>query len=628
MAVTINRRTLLFKPDPKRVIARFFSLGPERSKKVITRVLSLSEEDALQTLNQTLRDFSERHRNISRIFNRHFQCVEPLIREVGTDPDTLTQERRLLIGAYFTHEYSIESAAFFNPSMVEDPDQANLEEGQKRVIVSFRATGEGHVSSIAFRGGIVDKNNHLEFKTPGRLVDEAETIQRHVYHKDDFIKKLSEMDVHKPEVIKLVMDKLDDTFIYGQLQGAIAAARKEIDPTFTKDKVFQSIDWLASSHYEITFSMDTAIADRVIFPIASTESNGIEDARFVKFIDDDGSVKYYATYTAYNGYSILPKLIVTNDFYRFRIMPINGPSTQNKGMALFPRKINGKYVMLSRFDGENNYIMFSDNVNYWEDAAVKVQDPHYPWEFIQLGNSGSPIETEYGWLVVTHGVGPMRRYVLGAILLNLDDPRKVIGHLSEPLLIPNEQEREGYVPNVVYSCGSIIHNDELIIPYAMSDYCSGFASVSLKELFEKMLPGSGAYLKNGRKKKHVHTILLVDDDKITQHLASHILHSAGYQVVIATDGLDALMEISKQPFDLIISDVEMPNLTGFQLLEFLNERKYDIPVVFLTSHTNRESELHGLKLGAIDYFKKPIDGELMLLRLKKLFEGVEIGNRE
>ncbi|NWJ51729.1 MAG: response regulator [Bacteroidetes bacterium] len=619
MAVTINRRTLLFKPDPKRVIARFFSLGPERSKKVISRILSLSEDDTLQTLNQTLRDFSERHRNISRIFTRHFHCVESLIHEVGTDPETLTQERRLLIGAYFTHEYSIESAAFFNPSMVEDPDQANLEEGQKRVIVSFRATGEGHVSSIAFRGGIIDKNNHLEFKTPGRLVDEAETIQRHVYHKEDFIKKLTEMDVHKPEVIKLVMDKLGDSFIYGELQGAITAARQEIDPTFTKDKVFETINWLASSHYEITFSMDTAISDRVIFPIASTESNGIEDARFVRFTDDDGTIKYYATYTAYNGYSILPKLIVTNDFYRFKIMPINGQSAQNKGMALFPRKINGKFAMLSRHDGENNYIMFSDNVNYWEDVAVKVQDPHYPWEFIQLGNSGSPIETDYGWLVVTHGVGTMRRYVLGAILLDLDDPRKVIGHLSEPLLIPNEQEREGYVPNVVYSCGSIINNDELIIPYAMSDYCSGFASVSLKELFEKMLPGKGAYLKNGKKKKHINNILLVDDDKITQRLATHILKSAGYHVVIAKDGLDALMEISKQPFDLIISDVEMPNLTGFQLLEFLNERNYEIPVVFLTTHTNRESEMHGLKLGAVEYFKKPIDGEMMLLRLKKLF---------
>ena len=429
------------------------------------------------------------------------------------------------------------------------------------------------------------------------------------------------MDVHKQEVIDKVMNKLDDTFVYGQLQAALSATRKEVDLTFTKDKVFQAISWLASSHYEITFSMDTAISDRVIFPISYSESNGIEDARFVKFTDDDGSVKYYGTYTAYDGYRVLPKLISTSDFYHFKIMPINGQSAQNKGMALFPRKINGKYVMLSRYDGENSYIMFSNDVNYWEDEAILLQEPHFPWEFIQLGNSGSPIETEYGWLVITHGVGTMRRYVMGAILLDLDNPTKVIGRLTEPLLIPNEHEREGYVPNVVYSCGSIMHNDEIIIPYAMSDYCSGFASVSVKEIIEKLLPENGAFQKNAKKKKHIPNILLVDDEVIIQKMVTHILHSAGYQVLVATDGLDALMEISKHSFDLILSDIEMPNLTGFQLLEFLNERMYEIPVAFLTSHTDRESELQGMKMGAVDYFKKPIDGELMLLRLKKLFEG-------
>ncbi len=486
MAITVKRKPNRFYPDPKRVIARFFMPGgSDRAQSIIQKVINLSDEDVHLTLNQVLRDFSKRHRNITKIFENNFNNVKNILNELNVDSESLSFKKRLLIGSYFSMEYSIESAAFFNPSIIEDPDQTNLEEGQRRVIVSFRATGEGHISSIVFRSGIVDKNNDLNFKPAGKLVDVPEVVKRHVYDKKTFLKKLKEMNVHK-NVVGMVMDKLGDTFIYGELQASINECVKNTKLTYTKKNVIQVINWLASSHYEITFSLDTAISERVIFPISYTESNGIEDARFVRFTDDDGSVTYYATYTAYNGFTILPKLLETKDFYHFKITPINGEHAQHKGMALFPRKINGKYAMISRCDGVNNHIMLSDNINLWQHIK-KIQDPLYPWEFIQIGNAGSPIETEKGWLIITHGVGSMRRYCLGAILLDLEDPTRIIAHLEDPLLAPNEEEREGYVPNVVYSCGSIIHNNELIIPYAMSDFASTFASIPMDGLFSKLL---------------------------------------------------------------------------------------------------------------------------------------------
>jgi len=284
----------------------------------------------------------------------------------------------------------------------------------------------------------------------------------------------------------MVMNRLDDHFTYGELQASIKESLEKNDLDSTQRKVIKDCNWLANSHYEITFSLDTALSERVIYPISDSEKNGIEDARFVRFIDDDGSVTYYATYTAFSDFTILPKLIETSDFYHFKIMPINGEYAQNKGLALFPKKINGKYAMMSRIDGVNNYIMFSDDIHYWQDA-FKIQEPRYPWQFIQIGNCGSPIETEKGWILLTHGVGPMRRYCLGATLLDLKDPTRVLGQTGEPLMRPNDEEREGYVPNVVYSCGAMINNNELIIPYAMADYASTFATVSLDELFEKMV---------------------------------------------------------------------------------------------------------------------------------------------
>ena len=486
MAYNIERKDVRFYPDSKRVISRFFMPGDEeRAKGIINNILELGEEDARGTLSQVLSNFSQRHRNITRIFENHFEKVESIVKKIGVDPQDLSREMKLLIGAYFTMEYSIESAAFFNPSIIEDPDQSALSAGERRVIVSFRATGEGHISSVVFRSGIIDKDNNLTFKVPGGLVDIPEIVKRYVYHKQTFIEKLTEMNIQK-ELIGMVMESLNDQFVYGELQAAIKQAIEKNSLDSIQQKVVKDINWLANSHYEISFSLDTALSERVIYPISDTERNGIEDVRFVRFTDDDGKVTYYGTYTAYSGYAILPKMIETTDFYRFQVLPIHGDYVQNKGMALFPRRIYNKYAMIARIDGVSNYIMFSEDIHFWRDAH-KLQEPQYPWQFIQIGNCGSPIETDHGWLLLTHGVGPMRRYCLGVTLLDLDDPTRVIGQTSEPLLAPNEEEREGYVPNVVYSCGAIINNGELIIPYAMADYSSTFATVSLEEIFQKII---------------------------------------------------------------------------------------------------------------------------------------------
>jgi predicted GH43/DUF377 family glycosyl hydrolase len=282
-----------------------------------------------------------------------------------------------------------------------------------------------------------------------------------------------------------VLEKLGDNFTYGELKRAAEETRKTHDLTPSKELIISRMMWLAKSHYDLDFSLDSAISERVIFPTSETERNGIEDARFVKFTEDNGTVTYYATYTAYDGVTILPKLLETKDFYHFKALAIHGEIARNKGMALFPRKIKGKYAMLCRIDGANNYIAYSDNINIWREATL-IQKPEFPWEYVQIGNCGSPVETPEGWLVITHGVGPMREYVLGASLYELDNPEKVIGRLKTPLLTPNDEEREGYVPNVVYSCGSILHNGNLIIPYGMSDYAATYASVNLSELLEEL----------------------------------------------------------------------------------------------------------------------------------------------
>lgn len=486
MRLTVERKPAKVMPDTRRVIARFFYNGEERAVELIKKILKLEKDEVFGLISPMLQDFSKRHRNITRKLFRHCERVKRDIHTGGGDYEKLDDYCKLLIGAYFTHEYSIESAAFFNPSIVPDPDQSNLEEGQLRVIISFRAVGEGHVSSVVFRRAMIDKHNNITVIPAGNYIDEAEKIHNVVYQKRLFLRKAEEADINH-DFLKAVTDKLEDRFDYEQLKKLVLEAKAHTTDQATV-KQYNLILALSDSYRRITFSKDTDISDRVIFPISDFESKGIEDARFVKFSDDNGKTAYYATYTAYDGIHIMPKLLKTTDFYEFKTSPLNGEGAKNKNLALFPRKINGKYAMLSRIDGWNNYIMYSDNINEWDDP-IKIQSPEYPWEFVQIGNCGSPIETEHGWLVITHAVGYMRKYSIGASLLDLDNPQKEIGRLRDPLIVPNPDEREGYVPNVVYSCGSIIHNGELILPYGLSDHSSGFATVNLKTLLDRLRHG-------------------------------------------------------------------------------------------------------------------------------------------
>ncbi len=481
MRVPVTRKHVNLLPDSSRVIARYFMNGEMPTKDMISLVFGLNEKEVHQALDQVLREFAYRHRSITWLFKKHFNRATPIIESMQINLDEISEERKLLIGSYLTMEYSIESTAFFNPSIIPDFDQTYLEEGEMRVIMSFRATGEGHISSIVFRRGIIDKDNNLTLMNIGKSMDIAEVSQKKSYHKGRFVKKMEEMNIPE-KYSKIIVEDLPDHFDYTVLKKSVNNILKDPDISDSRRLALEEITWLVDSYYDIKFQRDSDISERVIYPISESESNGIEDARFVQFVDDDGSVKYYATYTAYNGHTILPKFLSTDEFCRFRIMPLHGKGALGKNLAIFPKRIKGQYAMLSRLDGINNYIMFSDRDTLWKNPIL-LQKPKYPWEFSKMGNCGSPIWTEEGWLIITHGVGPMRRYCIGAALFDLDDPTKEIGRLSEPLLMPLENEREGYVPNVVYSCGSLIHNNNLILPYAVSDYSTTYAIVEMEALF-------------------------------------------------------------------------------------------------------------------------------------------------
>ena len=452
-----------------------------RISKIIRRVLNMSEAAANNLKEEIDADFSQRHDDIQHFFKRNLDEVKDYIPQDAV----LTDVNKYLIGACFTKEYAIESAALFNPSIVPHPDQSHLKRDSLRFVMSLRATGEGHVSSIVFRSGVLDRQNQIDFDPISEFVETPDLQLDSVFKRDLFQRKLEEMAAMN-EISAHIIDQLPEEFTDGDLLGKIEELREK--PIFNEErqnKILVIMQWLVDSNYEVIFHADHRISERVIFPVSQNESRGIEDARFVKFIDGNQEITYYATYTAYNGNTILPQLIETKDFIKFNVLTLNGRAVQNKGMALFPRKINDKYVMLSRQDGENNHIMFSDNIHFWHESQI-IQEPKYPWEFIQIGNCGSPLETDKGWIALTHGVGPMRRYCIGAVLLDLDDPTKIIARLDEPLITPYANEREGYVPNVVYSCGAIIHNNELVIPYAMSDINSGIVTVLVSDLISCM----------------------------------------------------------------------------------------------------------------------------------------------
>lgn len=480
----IERKAIKILGDTSRVIILLhLPTDRHRISRIIQRIISMSETAAKNLITQIMIDFSGRHEDIEYIFERHLNEVKGYLPRDAM----LSEVKRALIGAYFTKEYAIESAALFNPSIVPHPDQSYLDKGSLRFVMSLRATGDGHVSSIVFRSGVLDRHNTFHFDPISDFVEtpDLQSNPDPVYKRNIFQRKLNEMGASN-EITVYILNQLPEDFTYKELIEKIGIL--DANPQFSEtiqNRTFKIMRWLADSNYEVAFHPDHRISERVIFPVSKNESRGIEDARFVQFFNDNGEVVYFATYTAYNGVTILPQLIETKDFIKFNILTLNGKAVKNKGMALFPRKIGGRYAMLSRQDGENNHIMFSDNIHFWQESQI-IQEPELPWEFMQIGNCGSPLETDEGWIVLTHGVGPMRQYCIGAMLLDLENPTKIIARLDAPLLVPHEKEREGYVPNVVYSCGALIHNNELIIPYAMSDVNSGIATVAVKELLNCM----------------------------------------------------------------------------------------------------------------------------------------------
>ena len=486
----IRRLPLVIGPDPRRVLLRPFIpsliVKPLAAQEVNPRVLSLFsrvmhlDEKAVETnLNEVFADFHERHQKIHDIFAERFEQIRAFL---PTDLE-LSEARRLLLGSYFTNEYSLESTALFNPGMVAAPDQSGLNPGELRFFLSLRATGEGHISSITFRSGIVDRNGDLRLDPVSRYVCQPRPQPAARYDTPTFLRKLQELGVEYADARTALRD-LPESFLMEDLDNHVRRLRTSIDEPSVRRAGERAL-MLARANYTVRFADGLDISEKILFPFAPSEVNGIEDARFTRFQEADGSISYTATYTAYDGNVVLPQILQTRDFHEFSIRTLNGPAVRNKGLALFPRKIKGHFAMLGRQDGENIHLMFSDHLHFWYESQILLR-PSQPWEFVQLGNCGPPIETDAGWLVITHGVGPMRKYCIGAVLLDLNDPSRILGRLREPLLRPAPDEREGYVPNVVYSCGGLLHEGNIILPYAVSDTSSRFAVVALADVLNEM----------------------------------------------------------------------------------------------------------------------------------------------
>lgn len=471
--LNVRRLSERFVSDDRRVIARFFDPGGvARMHSLINRVMSLTSDQVSATLTNILQRYNRRHRDIGDVFLDHFGRLA----SEHQLPAGIDRARQLLIGAYFTMEYSVESAALFNPSIIAAPNQDNIPPGALRIIMSLRATGEGHVSSIVFRTGIILADGALVFDTPSPYIHRVKPIPNQMLEKAWLRRTLIAMDLYT-DAVQIILDQLDGQF---SLQQAERLCYQAEDSSVFREAA-ESILWVCHSNYVLDIPDEADPSEIVIFPSTENESHGIEDARFVQFFDDDGTSMYYGTFSAYNGSHVQSQLMEVRDFKSVRVRTLHGHYAQNKGLALFPRRIQGLYVMLSRIDGENNYIMCSTDITCWDNASL-FQAPTYPWEFVQIGNCGSPLETDEGWLLLTHGVGPMREYCIGVSLLEKEDPAKIIGQLAGPLIVPTEDEREGYVPNVVYSCGALIHQGQLVIPYATADSATTFASVSVDEL--------------------------------------------------------------------------------------------------------------------------------------------------
>jgi predicted GH43/DUF377 family glycosyl hydrolase len=475
------------EPDPRRVLGQLFVPGEEtlrgrsRAGAVIDRLLALTEDEVSGLLETTLAGFAHRHAAFTDLLTEHFAIATHGL----PDLDGLSPQRRLLIGACFTNEFSAESAALFNPSMAAHPDQSGLTAGELKFVMTVRCLGEGHISSIGFRTGILGPAGQVTVDEPSPLLTAGQHSDE-PYPKGMFTRRLADLGVDG-ETAALLTSGLPDRFTDEELAQHIDTLPEHTRHRESMQHAISAGLGVADSSYACRFPPAVELSGRLLWPGSAAERHGMEDARLVRFTEDDGTVAYYATYTAYDGAGIWTHLWHTDDFERFTVTPLAGKAARNKGLALFPRRVGGRYLALSRWDRESLAIATSDDLRVWQDPEL-LYAPRYGWEAIQLGNGGSPIETPEGWLVLTHGVGPMRRYALGALLLDRDDPSTLLGVLPTPFLTPAPDEREGYVPNVVYTCGGLVHGGVLTVPYGISDTATGFAQVPLSELFARMVP--------------------------------------------------------------------------------------------------------------------------------------------
>jgi len=482
LADLVTRSPQRLAANPARTITQLFVPGQEgferqesRSGVVLARILGLSEAEVSSALDDVITRFDGRHRDLVGIFRRHADELADRL-EPGIE---ISEARMMLLGATFTSEYAIEGAALCNPSIVAHPDQTGMASGSLRFVMSVRGIGEGHRSSIGFRTGVVDSAGHPRVDECGSFATVGATGAA-LLDAAVFRVELARLD-DAGEAAAYVLDALGDRFTRAELDRQLAKLETNLSTRGHGHETIAEIQAIAERTYSIEFPSRITLSERVLWPAMHAEVAGMEDARFVRFVDDDDSVTFYATYTAYNGSRIRQQLLQTQDFQSFVSTPMVGRAAANKGVALFPRRIDGRFAALSRADRESNSVAYSDRPFVWT-SSVPCQQPVQPWEVLQLGNCGPPLETDAGWLVLTHGVGPMRTYRIGAILLDLDDPTRVIGRLREPLLSPAPDEQNGYVPNVVYSCGALIHADTLVLPYGIGDAAIGFATVALPDL--------------------------------------------------------------------------------------------------------------------------------------------------
>jgi predicted GH43/DUF377 family glycosyl hydrolase len=486
VAELVTRTDVVLRPDPSRVITKLFVPGEDlpfdasRANPLIRRVLDMDEDSMPVLLEQILAGFDRRHPDLGDVLQENFGQVGA---RLGARSD-LSATQQAVLGAYFTAEYAIEGAALCNPSMVAHIDQSGLDGGEIRFVMSLRAVGEGHISSIEFRTGVIGTAGRLRVETPGSQLRRG-NVGTSVHSKVGVAAQLAAAGAGS-EIAGLILDALPASFSDTQLETVIGSLPAQVLTRSVARDTIDRVRLIAAANYVVNFPPSSRLDERVLFPHGPTEGHGMEDARFVRFTDDSGDLTYYGTYTAFDGAHIAPHLLQTQDFETFRVSQLSGPAAVNKGMALFPRLLAGRYAALSRGSGDRIDFTKSEDAWSWE-KPISAQLPSQPWELVQIGNCGSPIETPEGWVVLTHGVGPIRTYSIGAVLLDLEEPWRIRAALTTPLMTPDSTERNGYVPNVLYSCGGMLHGDTVVFPYSWGDFATRVALIDLSGLLDCFL---------------------------------------------------------------------------------------------------------------------------------------------